>query len=428
MSLRPSRRAALGQLAAGSLAACAPSGRDGEVLRFWAMGREGEVVQSMMPAFERANPGVRVEVQQLPWSGAHAKMLTAFAGGGLPDLCQMGNTWLPEFTALGAVERLDARVAGSQVVRAADNFPGIWRTNVVDGGLYGIPWYVDSRLLFYRRDLLARAGYAAPPASWAQWLEAMTAIKRLVGPQNYAALLPLNEYEPLLTLALQQDDPLLRDRGGRGNFQSPGFKRALGFYAEIFRRGLAPAAADTQIGNLYDEFARGYFSFYISGPWNLGEFSRRLPADRQDIWMTAPMPGPAGPGAGIAGGSSLVVLKGSSKKAAAWRLIEHLSQVPVQTGFWTLTGDLPARRDAWAQPALGGDPRAAAFRAQLERAKAAPQAPEWERIATEMQLVAEQMVTKGMSVDAAAAEIDKRADALLEKHRWMLDHNRGAPA
>ena len=42
--------------------------------------------------------------------------------------------------------------------------------------LFGLPWYVDTRLLFYRTDLLRAAGYAAPPQTWAEWLAAMRAI------------------------------------------------------------------------------------------------------------------------------------------------------------------------------------------------------------------------------------------------------------
>jgi len=37
-----------------------------------------------------------------------------------------------------------------------------------------------------------------------------------------------------------------------------------------------------------------------------------------------------------------------------------------------------------------------------------------------MQLVAEQMVRGGLPVDAATQEMDRRADGLLEKRRWML--------
>jgi multiple sugar transport system substrate-binding protein len=421
MSARLSRRSTLAGLAIAPLAACSP-GRAPD-LRFWAMGREGEVVQSLVPAFEKANPGVRVEVQQLPWSAAHAKLLTAFAGGDLPDVCQMGNSWLPEFVALHALEDLGARSQASPAIPPADAFSGIWNTNVVDGRLYGVPWYVDTRLLFYRRDLLAKAGHETPPSTWPQWLEAMEAVKRAA---SYAVLLPLDEYEPLLILALQQDEPLLVDGGGRGNFQSPGFKAALAFYAEIFRRGLAPVASNTEIGNLYDEFARGYFAFYVTGPWNLGEFRRRLPQADQSIWMTAPMPGPSRPGASLAGGSSLVVFSGSARKDAAWRLIEYLTQPDIQNLFWTLTGDLPARKDAWSS--LANDAHAAAFRDQLERVKPTPKIPEWERIATEMQLVAEQMVRGGLTVDAAAAEIDRRAARLLAKRRSMLARGIASPS
>ena len=78
------------------------------------MGREAEVVAELLPAFHARHPGIRVHVQQLPWTAAHEKLLTAYAGDALPDLCQLGNTWLPEFAALDALEPLDARVAGGR--------------------------------------------------------------------------------------------------------------------------------------------------------------------------------------------------------------------------------------------------------------------------------------------------------------------------
>ncbi|HXR56994.1 MAG TPA: extracellular solute-binding protein, partial [Casimicrobiaceae bacterium] len=160
------------------------------------MGREGEVVTALVPEFERTHPGIRVVVQQLPWTAAHEKLLTAFAGDALPDLCQLGNTWIPEFAALGALEPLQAYVDASQVVRAADYFDGIWDTNVIDGQLFGVPWYVDTRLLFYRTDLLARAGFDHAPRDWDEWRRAMAAIKAERGKDNYAIFLPLNEFEP----------------------------------------------------------------------------------------------------------------------------------------------------------------------------------------------------------------------------------------
>lgn len=390
------------------------------VLELWAMGREGEVVTELIPEFERTHPGIRVEVQQIPWTAAHEKLLTAFVGEATPDVAQLGNTWIPEFAALGALQALEPAVAGSAIVQPDDYFPGIWETNVVDGKLYGVPWYVDTRLLFYRRDLLAEVGFPEPPRSWSEWMEMLVAIKKRVGPDHYAILLPLNEFEPLLALALQQDEPLLREDGRWGNFRGAGFRRALAFYLEMFRRDLAPPATNTQIANVWNEFGRGYFSFYISGPWYIGEFKRRLPPEQQETWMTAPLPGPDGPGASTAGGASLVVFSASRRKAAAWQLIEYLSRTDVQRRFYALTGNLPPRRSTWQDEDLASDVHARAFRDQLERAQPAPKVPEWERIATEMRIVAEQAVHDGLSIDAAVAELDARADRILEKRRWIL--------
>lgn len=415
------RAALLGLVATLTLAAgCGPWSARDTVLRFWAMGREGEVVAELLPEFERAHPTIHVKLQQLPWTAAHEKLLTAFAGETTPDLCQLGNTWIPELVALNALEPLDRYAAGSAVVDAGDYFAGIWETNRIDGRLYGVPWYVDTRLLFYRRDLLARAGYSTPPRSWREWTQMLAAVSKNAGADQYGILLPLNEFEPLLALALQQDDPLLRDDGRWGNFSAPGFRRALGFYLEMFQRGWAPALGAVAISNVWNEFGRGRFAFYISGPWNIGEFERRLPPDQQDRWMTAPLPGPDGPGASIAGGSSLVVFRASRHRDAAWRLIEFLSQPAVQRRFHALTGDLPPRRATWTDPRLASDIHARAFREQLERVKPAPKVPEWERIATEMRLVAERAVHGQLTVEQAARQLDTRAAQILEKRRWML--------
>jgi multiple sugar transport system substrate-binding protein len=401
-------------------AGCSAPSTEHETLRFWTMGREGEVVQQLLPEFERRNPGVRVRVQQVPWSSAHEKLLTAYAGGTLPDICQLGNTWIPEFAALQALAPLDSAVASSRIISSEDYFRGIWDTNVIAGALLGVPWYVDTRLLFYRSDLLKQAGIDTPPATWDEWVRALAAIKRSAGPERYAILLPLNEPEPLIALGLQQSQPLLRDDGRWGHFSSAEFRQALTFYASMFQRDWAPALGGAQISNVWSEFGRGHFVFYISGPWNIGEFKRRLPAEQQHNWMTAPLPGPNGAGASTAGGSSLVVFRTSRKQEAAWRLIEYLSEPETQLRFHALTGNLPPRRSAWQNEKLARDRHAQAFRDQLERVKPAPKVPEWERIVSEMQATAEAVVRGRMGVEEATIALDRKVDAILEKRRWLL--------
>jgi multiple sugar transport system substrate-binding protein len=140
--------------------------------------------------------------------------------------------------------------------------------------------------------------------------------------------------------------------------------------------------------------------------------------------MTAPLPGPGGPGASTAGGSSLVIFRSSRHRDAAWRLVEYLSEPSVQIRFHQLTGNLPPRRTAWQDENLARDAYAAAFRAHLERVKPTPKVPEWERIVNEMQLAAEQVVRGSMDVEQATRALDRRVDAILEKRRWMLAYRK----
>ena len=142
-------------------------------------------------------------------------------------------------------------------------------------------------------------------------------------------------------------------------------------------------------------------------------------------WATAPLPGPRGPGASIAGGSSLVLFRRSPRRREAWQLVEYLSRPAVQLQFYRLTGNLPPRRSTWAMPrqegpALADDAHARAFARQLERVRATPAVPEWERIVQEMQLTAARVVHTQGDMEAAARGLDARVDAMLEKRRWML--------
>jgi multiple sugar transport system substrate-binding protein len=406
-----------------ALAGCADGGGDdGVTLRFWAMGREGEVVAELAREFERENPGIRVSVQQIPWTAAHEKLVTAHVGDATPDIAQLGNTWIAEFAALDALRPLDSLVAASTTIDSSGYFRGIWDTNVVDGALYGVPWYVDTRVVFYRTDILARAGYATMPTSWSEWRDAMVKIKAQAAPGQYPIFLPTNEWPQPVILALQAGSPLLKDGGRYGAFSDSSFRRAFEFYVGLFRDSLAPAISSNQISNVYQEFANGTFAMIITGPWNIGEFKRRLPPEVQDKWATAPLPGPDGPASGVssAGGASLVMFRGSRHPAEAWKLIEFLSRPEQQRRFWQLTGDLPARQETWRDSSLVGDRYARAFWEQLQRVRPLPAVPEIELIVTKVFETGEKVVQGGKPVPRALADLDEEVNRILEKRRWML--------
>jgi multiple sugar transport system substrate-binding protein len=388
------------------------------------LGSEGEQVQSLLADFERENPGVKVRVQQIPWSAAHEKLLTAFVGDAMPDVFQAGNTWLPELVALQAVAPLDQRIDASSVVARDDFFAGALDAARIAGVTHAVPWYADTRLFFYRKDVLRAAGYAKPPRTWDAWLAALSRIRARGGADTWPVFLPVNEWEAPVIFALQNGATLLRDGGRYGDFRGPGFRAGFDAYLALFRDGLATPPG-SQVNNPYAAFQRREFCFYLSGPWSVGELRRRWAASLQADWATMPLPSLDGtyPGVSIAGGASLAMFAGSRHGDAGWKLIEYLAAPETQIRFQRLTGNLPARKSAWTADLRGNGPEQA-FWQQMQRVHATPKIAEWERIAQTIARHSEAAIRGMESTEEALTALDAEVDALLEKRRWLLDRGR----
>ena len=168
----------------------------------------------------------------------------------------------------------------------------------------------------------------------------------------------------------------------------------------------------TQLGNPYQEFSRGYFAMWITGPWNLGEFRRRLPPELQDSWMTAPVPAPDGqewPGYSLAGGSSLAHLPGV--EAEGRRVDASSSSCPCprsRRGSTRSRATCPRGARPWEDPSLASDVKARAFRDQLARVTPLPRVPEWEQIAQKVAEDLEGAIRGRETVPAALASLDAR--------------------
>jgi len=406
--------------------------RDDRVtIRFWAFGNEGENVQALIPEFERDNPGIHVMTQQIPWTAAHEKLLTGFAGDATPDVCQLGNTWIPEFAVLNALEPLGTYVTIAGESGLPDFFSGVVKMNVIDSTLYGIPWYVDTRVLYYRKDILADAGFSRPPRTWAEMLRMCQVIKTRAksrGILRYPIFLPTNEWVPVIILGVQAGGHFLKDGNTRGNFSGKEFTRAFSFLTSMYRDEYSPTGMSL-ITNLYNSFADGLICMYITGPWNIGEFRHRIPPALQDAWMTAPLPSLDDqiPGASLPLGTSLVIFRASKHKSEAWTFIRFLTARQQMVNFYRITGNLPPRQSAWTDSSLRANVYMRAFYDQLQRVDPLPLIPEWEQVVIRLQQYVELAATGTKTVDETLHEFDREVDRMLEKRRWIVEQHRAGP-
>jgi multiple sugar transport system substrate-binding protein len=365
-----------------------------------------------MTAFTAAT-GIDVDVQSVPSTAAHEKMLTAFAGGELPDVFVLPSGWISEFALIGAIAPPPSPDLVSDVIPAALAMARL------RGRDYGVPWSAAPQVQFYRRDLLATVGLNRPPADWSSWRQMGRELKRR-RPDDFVFLTLLNWPDTLFTMLFQTGAVLLRDSDTRGNFQTPEAEAAFTFYASLFADGLAPRALSTEVQDPFAAFAQGRYAVWPSWPSLLLDLHRRraeLPAER---WAVARLPGPHGPGPTAMIASNLCVSTQTDQPEAAWALVRHLASAPSELRFQQLIGNLPARASAWNAPQLH-QPVLQPFAEQMRQPALTPKIIEWERIQVEVQLVAERMVRGLLGVREALATIDGRIDRILAKRRSLVE-------
>lgn len=376
-------------------------------LNVWAMGYEGKMIREMADIFEKEYPGqVRVVTQAIPWSGAHEKIMTSIIGGIPPDVCQMGTTWMAEFATIGALEPIEPFLSYSTDVKLEQFFPGALETNRVKGRLYGIPWYVDTRILFYRTDLLKEAGFDRPPETWDEVDAICRALRRLTPAgeiERCGISMAPNDWGEFLPLFWQAGGSLLTEDMSDVAMDSETFREAMQYYKHFFDDKLTPLYQGGG-SDMFNAFTTGFYPMFVSGPWMISEVANKCPTitDTQDAakskWATAPRAGKKNRKSFI-GGCNLVTFTQSKQKEWAFKFIAYMSRPPVQAQWYEITKDLPAARDAWESEALKKNPHMMAFRKQLEWTQAPPNHPSWEQIAFTIQRVQEQIVRGKVSID-----------------------------
>ena len=371
----------------------------------WAMGAEGDALPDFVNEFTQANPDVTVEVTAIPWGSAHDKLQTAIAAGTGPDIAQMGTTWMTDFsTAFATVP---------QGVDTSDMFEGSLATTTVDGVALGVPWYVDTRVLYYRTDMAEAAGWTTAPTSWEE-LHRMASDLQSKGGAQYGIGLPGSENDAFQNsswMVWSAGGSLMNADGSAWTLDTPEVVDAFTYLQSFYTDGIANPDADADTGANTQEFVAGTTPMFVDGPYMIGQLAEVGGADFADKYATAPLPTEKS-ATSFAGGSNLVVFKNSPNAEAAWKLIQWLSQPDTQVKWFQATGDLPATQSSWDDPALTEVAKLQAFGDQLKDTNSPPSNPTWSRVAAAGDQVVERLVHQQLTPEEAAANLQSEADSI----------------
>ena len=280
-------------LLALAVVGCARNPAPSREIRFWAMGREGEVVQQLLPEFERRHPACACG----PADPVERRAREAADGVRRRARCPMSSSsaarWIPEFVAHRRARAARRAPLGRSPSRATTSRASSTPTASTARSTACRGTSIRA-LLFYRTDLLAAAGLRRRAgrlgrAGLARW----PAVKQRAGRGNYAMLLPVSEWQPPVILALQRGATLLRDGDRYGDFQSAAFRTAFAFYLRHLPprlrpgrrpRGRSPTSIRTlpPVSSPSTSAVRG----------TSASSATRLPPAMRERWTTAPMPAP----------------------------------------------------------------------------------------------------------------------------------------
>ncbi|MEU4702329.1 extracellular solute-binding protein [Nonomuraea dietziae] len=393
---------ACGSTDPGPAASAAPA-----KLTVWIM--DGSVTQELLKQFETdyeaAHKGVDLDIQIQAWDGIGERVTAALASTDAPDVIEVGNTQVAQYSASGGVRDLTGKIAD---LRGEDWIPGLAEPGKIDGKQYGVPWYAANRVVVYNKDLWAKAGIEAPPKTRDEWLE-VTASLNKGGDQGI--YLTGQTWYALAGFIWDEGGDLAVKEGDRwkGALDTPQALAGMEFYRRLQALGKGPKDADEANPPQHEVFAQGRVGQIIAVPGIAARVLEVEPGMKGKMGFF-PIPGKSAdkPGAVFTGGSDLIIPEASKNHDAAYEVVKALAGEKFQTELAKAMSFVPNR--ASLAGVLSGDEGTAAMGAGAAHGRATPNTPNW--AAVEATSIIKQYMTAVLTGKDAAAEARKVSESI----------------
>jgi multiple sugar transport system substrate-binding protein len=381
-----------------SLSGCGKAKEDSGkiVVQMWVMPNSLEPIadiENLLKDFEAANPGIKVKVTSVDWGAAWTKITTAATSGDVPDLVQIGSTWVGSISSMGSLMDLKDRVA--ELGGKGIFVPAAWSSSGIEGSgqVTAIPWFMDARAMYYRTDVLREASVSPKELdNWKSFEKALKKIKDAKVSIDGLEISPLgisgkNDWNVIHNLA-----PWIWEAGGdfigadrkSSIINSKESLNGILYYINLVKNGYVPIEyLELNTAQVSSNFNNGSCAIYFDGPYEVKTLSTPPGQGGAAGSLTsrnfAVAPYPAGPKGRLTfvGGSDLGIFKAAKHPDEAFKVIQYLTSKQTQVNYAKTTGFLPARRDAFDDPFFSSDPNRRVFKEAVLYGKTYPCIPAW---------------------------------------------------
>ncbi|WP_189969373.1 ABC transporter substrate-binding protein [Streptomyces avidinii] len=369
----------------------------------------------LLDDWNEAHPDERVTLVELPDSAdeTRAQMISELRSGrDRFDVLNIDVAWTSEFAAAGLISPLPR-----------DRFPldaflrPVVDTATFEGRLYAVPYVTNAGLLYYRKDILDRAG-EEPPRTWSDLVRQARTIAPQYGLDGYAGqFLPYEGLTVNVTEAVHSaGGSVLRDDGARVSVDSDAARAGLRFLADGVRDGwISREALGYKEEESRQAFQDGRLLFLRNWPYVYADAS----AEGSKIagrFGAVPLPGPDGPGTSVLGGSNLAVSSHARHPASAADLISYLTSERVQRQVLTKGSLPPVRAALYEDPELvRAYPYLPTLRQSLLSAVPRPKSPRYDQVSLAVQAVAQDVMALRQTPEEATARLARELGAISRR-------------
>ncbi|MDX0539455.1 extracellular solute-binding protein [Sinorhizobium medicae] len=363
-------------------------------------------VRAMTDAFAKANPDIKVNLEFVPYEGLHDKTVLAQGSGGGYDVVLFDVIWPAEYAANNVLLDVTDRIT-DEINQGV--LPGAWTTVEYDGKRYGMPWILDTKYLFYNKEILEKAGIKEPPKTWDELAEQAKAIKDkglLENPIAWSwsqAEAAICDYT---TLVSAYGGKFLDS--GKPAFASGGGLDALNYMVTSYTSGLTnPNSKEFLEEDVRKVFQNGEAAFALN--WTYMYNLANDPKESKVAGKVGVVPAPGVEGksevSAVNGSMGLGITTTSKHPEEAWKYIVHMTSQETQNAYAKLS--LPIWASSYEDPDVtkGQEELIAAAKRGLAAMYPRPTTPKYQELSAALQ----QAIQEALLGQASAEDALKSA-------------------
>ncbi|HEV3186851.1 MAG TPA: extracellular solute-binding protein [Acidimicrobiales bacterium] len=367
------------------------------------------IAKVIIPAFEKANPGIKVVSSIYPYSDLLNKFIATSAAGNPPDVMRSDIAWVAQLAQQGIVQNV-GRLKAFTAIRK-DALPGPLLTTEVNGKFYAIPDDTNTQALYWNKADFAAAGIAGPPTTITQMLADAQALT-IPSKQQYGLGVDGTD---IWNMA-----PYIWSMGGSftnanystasGHMDSAATQTAVSTLVSALKSGYIGSDFQGGASAVSGEagFPKGEYAMYIDGPWAVPTYSGLSPVPSYGIAL---FPSGSAGSLSTVGGEDTVVAKQGHHVADAEKFAEFLASPFAQLAM-AKQGDMSAFKSDSAKE-VKATPYYSVFAKQLLTAKIRANSPGYSQLDSDWSTVIGQILAGNVTVSAGLATATQEANSAL---------------